>query len=173
MNKKFLSVVFVSFTLASSAVLAADSPPSEASIKRLLEVSRVRKVIDETTVHIDTLVTRNMAQVTRGQTLSPKMEKEIEQAREDSKGLVKEMLNWSKLEPVYLRIYQKSLTQPEVDSLIEMYQTPGGRALLSKMPSVMQDSMAELQQLMQPLLERIQRKQQEISAKIQAEKKDS
>lgn len=171
MNRKILIVVLACFSLASSISFSAENPPSETSVKQLLEVSQVHKILDDTMKQIDAMVTQTMEQLTRGQPMTPKIQKDIDQGREETKALVKEMLDWNKLEPMYIRIYQKSFTQQEIDSLIAMYKTPGGQALLSKMPVVMQNSMAEMQQLMQPLLERVQHKQQELAAKIQAEHK--
>jgi uncharacterized protein len=86
------------------------------------------------------------------------------------KALLKEMLDWNKLEAIYVRVYQKSFTQTEIDSLIAMYQTPGGQTLLNKMPLVMQNTMGEMQQLMQPMMERLRQKQQQIAAAIQRSK---
>ena len=84
--------------------------------------------------------------------------------------MVKELLDWSKLEPIYLRVYQKSFTQKEVNDLIAMYQTPGAQALITKMPIVMQNTIGEMQPLMQPVIERMRRTQQQVMAQIQAEK---
>ena len=63
-----------------------------------------------------------------------------------------------------------SLTQKEVDNLIAMYQTPGGQTLLNKMPVVMQNTMTEMQDLMRPMMQRIQKMQQDVVSEIQAEK---
>ena len=84
--------------------------------------------------------------------------------------MFKEMLDWNKLEALYVRVYQKSFTQVEIDNLIAMYQTPGGQTLLNKMPIVLQNTMTEMQPLLQPMIERIQRMQQEVTAEIQADK---
>jgi len=85
----------------------------------------------------------------------------------------KEMLDWDKLEPMYMRIYQKSLTQQDVDGMIAFYETPSGQALINKMPVIMQNTMAEMQQVMRPMMERIERMQQTIMAEMEAKKKKS
>ena len=86
---------------------------------------------------------------------------------------IKEVLDWNKLEPMYVRVYQKSFTQGEVDGLIAFYKTPTGQALLTKMPVVMQNTMSEVQEMIKPMMQRMERMQQEIVAEIQAEKKKS
>jgi hypothetical protein len=170
MNKRTLIVILLSHAVAFS-VASADNVPSETSIKQLLEVSQVRKILDGTMAQVDVMLTQMMQQLTQGQPVSPKIQKDIDEVRSETKALMKEMLDWNRLEPIYVRIYQKSFSQPEIDSLIVMYQTPGGQALLNKMPLVMRNSMAEMQELMKPVMERLQRKQQEIAAEIQKDKR--
>jgi hypothetical protein len=170
-NRKPVISLIVWLAFASAVSISADNLPSDASIKQLLEVSQVRKVVDETVKRLDTMVTQTMNQVTGDQTVGSKMQREIDQGRDESRALVKQMLDWSKFEPICVKIYRESFTQQDVDNLIALYKTPGGQALLTKMPVVMQSSMAEMQRLMQPVLEQLQRKQQELAAKVQAEKK--
>lgn len=82
---------------------------------------------------------------------------------------LKEMLDWNKLEPLYVRVYQKSFTQSEVDGMIAFYKTPAGQAVISKMPAVMQNTMNEMQQMMGPMMQRLQKMQQEVVAEMKAE----
>lgn len=167
---RFTTLLVLSCSIAFSGAFAADSPASEASIKKLLEVSRVRQILDGTMAQVDTMMNQMTQQLTQGQPVSPKVQKDIDAARSDAHALVKEILDWNKLEAMYVRIYQKSFTQQEIDGLIAMYQTPTGQALLSKMPAVMQNTMAEMGELMKPLMDRLERKQQELAAEIRKSK---
>jgi hypothetical protein len=71
---------------------------------------------------------------------------------------------------MYVRIYQKSFNQQEIDSLIAMYKSPAGQMLLTKMPTVLQNTMGEMQQLMQPVMQRIHQMQRDVVAQMQAER---
>ena len=119
---------------------------------------------------VDALMKNAMAQATQGQQMSPSEQKEVEAFEADFTGEMKKALDWSKLEPMYIRVYQKSFSQQEVDGMIAFYKTPTGQALLDKMPLVMQNTIAEVQQMMQPMMQHLQQKQQEIAEKIQAKK---
>jgi hypothetical protein len=119
---------------------------------------------------VDAMFTQTMAQLTQGQTITPKIQKEIDDGHAEMKALLKEMLDWTKLEAMYVRVYQRSFTQKEVDDMIAMYQTPAGQTLLNKVPLVMQNTMGEMQQIMQPIIERLRQKQQQIAADIQRSK---
>jgi hypothetical protein len=136
-------------------------------------VTQARKLLDTTISQMDAFIQQAMQQVTQGQAITPELQKEIEQSRAEVMAIMKELLDWNKLEPMHVRVYQKSFTQQEIDNLIAMYKTPAGQTLLTKMPVVLQNTMTEMQQLMQPMMQRIERMQQKIMAEIQAEKKKS
>jgi uncharacterized protein len=170
MTKPIQIALASSFLFAFSTAFAADQPASAASIKQLLEVSQVHKLLDSATAQMDALMKQAMQQVTQGQPVTPEVQKQIERGQSEAMSMMKEVLDWNKLEPMYVRIYQKSFTQPEIDGLIAMYKSPAGQMLLTKMPVVLQNATAEVQQLMQPVMMRIQRLQQDVLAQIQAEK---
>ena len=156
--------------LPTFACAATDAPPNEASVRQLLEVMQVHKLLDSMMGQVEGVMTQATKQATQGQPITPDVQKQIDKGRAEAMAMMKEILDWNKLEPIYVRIYQKSFTQKEIDDLIAMYKTPGGQALLNKMPIVMQNSMAEMQQMMQPIMQRIQRMQQDVAAQIQTDK---
>jgi hypothetical protein len=161
--------ILVLLIVVSSVAYAADQVPSEASVKQLLEVSQVHKILDATMAQMDALMRQAMQQATRGQFVSPKVQKDIDRRQAEMMSIFKETLDWNRLGPMYVRVYQKSFTQPEIDNLIAMYRTPGAQTMLNKMPIVLQNTMAEMQQIMQPMMQRIQRMQQEVVAELQAD----
>ena len=119
---------------------------------------------------MDALMKQAAQQVTQGQKITPEVQKQIDKGRTEAMSMMKEILDWNKLEPMYVRIYQKSFNQQEIDSLVAMYKSPTGQMLLTKMPIVLQNTMSEMQQSLQPVVQRIQRMQQDVLAQIQAEK---
>jgi len=172
MNKGTLTVIGLSCAIALSAGSAADnSPASEASIKQLLEVGQVHKLVDTTMEQMDAYMKQITQQAVQGQRVSPETQKYIDRAEAEMMAAVREVLDWKKLEPMYVRVYQKTFTQEEVDGLIGFYKTPTGQALLTKMPAVMQNTLNEMQQIVQPMMQRMQQMQQQIVAEIEAEKK--
>ena len=148
------------------------SRPSEASIKQLLEVAQSHKLVDAVMGQMDNLMQQTIAQATRGQQVPPKIQKDIDQRHGEMMALMKELLDWKKLEPIYVRIYQKTFTQQEIDGMIAFYKTSAGQAVISKMPAAMQNTMDEMQGLMAPVMEKMQRMQQEVAAGIKAESKN-
>jgi len=158
------------FAVVTSAAYAADNPPSEASIKQLLEASHAHKILDSMLTEMDGFMKQAIQQATQGQPVTPDVKRDIEKRQTEMMAIFREALDWNKLEAMYVRVYQKSFNQSEIDSLIAMYKTPGGQTLLNKMPIVLQNTMTEMQQIMRPMVERVQRMQQEVLTEIQAEK---
>lgn len=168
--KTMLKRSLFSLVLCCSIVYAAENPPSDASIKQLLEAAQARKLIDTIMAQMDGIMKNMMEAATQGKPVSPEVQKTFDKCRSDVATIMKEEFTWEKLEPMYVRIYQKSFSQQEVDGMIAFYRSPAGQAVLNKMPLVMQNSMQEIQQMMGPMMQRIQRMQQEMVAQIKAEK---
>ena len=55
--------------------------------------------------------------------------------------------------------------------MLAFYKTPAGQAVLGKMPAVMQNTMDEMQQLMGPVMQKIQKMQEEVVAEMKGEEK--
>jgi hypothetical protein len=155
---------------ASPGTGAAGSPPSEASVKQLLEIAQAHKVVDNVMGQIDAFMKNALKQATQGQPVSARVQKDIERRQTELITILKEELAWDKLEQLYVRVYQKTFDQQEVDGMVAFYKTSTGQALLNKMPLVMQNTMTEMQQRTGPMMQRIQRMQQEVVAEIKAEK---
>lgn len=176
MLKRTLFLLIICASVAhgaeSSSPGAAGNPPSEASIKQLLEAAHARKLIDSVMAQMDTVMKQTIQQATQGQTVPPKVQKDIDKREGEMMAALKEMLDWNKLEPMYVRVYQKSFTQSEVDGMIAFYKTPAGQAVISKMPVVMQNTMNEMQQMMAPMMQRLQKMQQDVVAEMKAEKEN-
>src|SRR5687767_2063776 len=174
MLKRTLLILALCGSAASGADTAspkpsvAGSPPSEASVKQLLEVAQARKLIDSIMGQMDTLMLQTIQQAIQGKEVPPKVQREIDKQQAETTRLMKELLDWSKLEPMYVRIYQKTFSQEEVDGMLAFYKTPAGQAVIAKMPTAMQNTMDEMQQMMLPVMQKIQRMQQDVATEMKA-----
>jgi hypothetical protein len=80
--------------------------------------------------------------------------------------MLKEEINPEALEPAYVEIYKKALTQREVDGMIAFYKTDAGKAVVTKMPVVMRQASEVMMQHMQKLFPRLQRMQEEMMRRL-------
>ena len=128
-------------------------------------------MVDTMNSQMQSMLKNSMQAATQGQKVTPKVQKEIDDIQQEMASETKEVLSWSKLESMYIRVYQKSFTAQEIDGLIAFYKTPTGQALLTKMPIVLQNTMTEVQQMILPMVQRMQQKQQQIATELQSQKK--
>ncbi len=163
-----LKRICIALTCICSVAFAADSQPTEASIKELLKASDAAKLIDSATTQIDGMVQNVANQVTQSQP-SPEVKKIVDNMKAKTAAIIKAEINWALFEPIYIRVYQKAFTQEEVDGMIAFYSSAAGKAIVGKMPQAMQTVMAESQGLMRPIMMKLQGAQQEMMKELQAE----
>ncbi len=156
---------------ADNSAANKGTTPSEDSIRQLLAATDARKLVDGMMSQMDMIMQNAVREATKGQTISPETQKNVERDRGEMLAVMRDELSWEKLEPMYIQIYQRSLTQEEVTGMVVFYKTQLGQAVIKKMPLVMQNAMAEMQKRMGPIMQRMQVKQQEMIAQVEAENK--
>jgi hypothetical protein len=164
-----LRLCVLALVIAGTPTFAADTRPSEASVRQLLAVTEARKLLDGMMMQLDGMMQNSMQQALKGQTITPGQQKILDGMQTKIVALLKQEMKWENLEAVYLRVYRDSFTQEEVDGMLAFYQTPSGKAVIRKMPVVMQKSMAEMQGRMGPLTEKLRGIQEETLAEIKAQ----
>jgi hypothetical protein len=170
MTKRALGIALIQCCFVLPVCVAANAPASEASIKQLLELTQAHRLVDTMMSQMDTVMKNAMQQATNGQPVPPEAQNIFDKCHTEVMTVMRQQFSWEKLVPMYVRIYQKSFTQEELDGMIAFYKTPAGQAVITKIPVVMQNSMTEVQQMLAPMMQRIQKMQTDIVAEIQAEK---
>jgi hypothetical protein len=145
-------------TFGGDVTSTKETKPTEESIKKLLEATKARKMVDDMASQMDGYLNTTMQRALKGRTVGPEETRVMEKMRTDLVKMLKEEMAWENYEPMVIRIYRDSLTQEEVDGMIAFYQTPAGQAMINKLPLVMKNMMAELQ----PMILRVSEKAQKI-----------
>jgi hypothetical protein len=109
-----------------------------------------------------------MQQASPGQTLNAEQQSILDDMRSKMVAVMKDELNWDSLEPLFVGIYRKTFTQSEVDGMLKFYKSPAGKALIAKLPVVMQNSMAVTQDHVKDMVPRLQQIGREYAEKLQA-----
>ena len=142
--------------------------PTEESVRELLNISETRKMLDTQLVEMRRALDTNLAGVTSNPELNDAQREIVEQWKGEFIGVLGDYLDWKNLEPLFIDVYRRSFTRAEVDSMVAFYRTPGGRALVSKMPTVLQNSMTAMQSRMVELQPRMQKLQEDLRSRLQA-----
>ncbi len=162
------SIGFLALLLATSPVFAADTPPSDASIHELFQVMHTHKLIDGIVGQMDGMLRKSEQQSMAGKTLDAGEQKILDEQTQKLNKLLTSFLSWQNVEPTYMDIYRKSLSQKEVNDTIAFYKTPSGQALVAKMPALMQQSIRVTQEKMAAIMPQIQQIAQEASSQLAA-----
>ncbi|MEP6809471.1 MAG: DUF2059 domain-containing protein [Chthoniobacterales bacterium] len=157
--------------LCSAPAFAADQPASDASIRELLTVTDSRKTVDGMMAQVNAIMQNAVRESLHGQAISAADQKIIDRSVAEIQSAMSDVLSWAKLEPIYVRIYQRSLTQDEVDGMIAFYKTPVGLAVIHKVPVILQNTMTEVQTMMAPFGQKVQQAQQKLIADLAREHK--
>lgn len=148
--------------------MAVAEPASETSIRQLLELTQAHKLVD---------AMRGEASASFGKAfdlgkgdLQPNAAQQaaIDKVKSRMQALLESNLDWDKLENSYVRIYRESFSEDEIQGMLAFYQTPAGKAVISKMPRVLQKTSAEMQESFQSMIPAIQKIQADFDAEIRA-----
>ncbi len=164
----FLGLLLITLAFSSApAVRAAGSEPSEASVKQLIGIMQLHKSLDSLVAQMNKIMETAAEQASQGQPLSTVAKASLDRCRTDVHTLIRHDVSWEKMEPVYIKIYQNTFNQSEVDAMIAFYKTPVGQNVVTKLPVAMQNAQNETMQTMRPMMERIKQMQQEVAAAAQ------
>ena len=169
-SRCFASLFALALLCCAPAGFATEPAPSEASLRDLLEVTRARDTVDTMLTQLDGVMKASMQQATEGQELNQAQRDLMDQMSTEFIALFKDEMAWDKLEPGVLDVYRASFTQVEVDGMLDFYRSDVGKAVIAKMPVVMQNSMQISQGRLGAIMPRMQALQKEYVAKIAAAK---
>ena len=153
----------------SSAAFAADIKPSEASVKELLQLSGSTKMVEMTKGQLAAMQNGALQQAVQGHSLTPGARKILEDSSARAGAVLNDGLKWESVEPIFVDVYQSTMTQEEVDGIVAFYKTPAGKAMVEKLPALMQMSGQKLQVQLGPIMEKLKKLQQETALQLQAE----
>ena len=162
---KILSSFLLSALLAIS-ISAQAATPSDASLEKLLELSKAGKLMDSVFGQMDGMIKASMKQVTQGKPLSAKEQAIMDRQQAKMVAVMKEEFSWAKMKQPFIRIYRETFTQEEVDGLIAFYQSSAGQAFVTKQPELMKNTMAVMQERMVPMMQRIQKMSEETAKEL-------
>jgi hypothetical protein len=166
MRRNLAVLIVCLFT--TSLAFAADSRPTEESIRHLLTVTNAKKVLDNALSAMDQSVDVGMKAALKGQPVDEQSQKVIDEMRTKMTALMKETLAWEEMEPMFIDIYSRSLTQSEVNGMLKFYESEAGKAVIAKLPLIMQNTMQAMQGRIQQMAPKIVQIQQDALAKLKA-----
>jgi uncharacterized protein len=142
--------------------------PTEESVKQLFEAMHTSSLIDTYMTQIEGTVRASMQQAAAGQRPNAQQQKILDDLGAKIVALVKEELNWTKIEPEMVEVYRNTFTQAEMEGMLKFYRSETGRAVVAKLPTAITQSMQGVQDHMKELTPKILQLEKDTSAQLKA-----
>lgn len=151
-----ITSLIVAVLLTGTTHAAVATVPSDASIERLLTLTRAEALIDQSYAQTQQMARQAMLGAPGMGTLNEAQRKIVDEVVEQTSALMREAISWAALKADMMLLYREAFTQQEVDGMIAFYETPVGQSTIEKLPLVMQRSMQLTMARMQPVFPRLQ-----------------
>ena len=120
----------------------ADDASRKAKCAELLKVTNSEQMMEQMLDSMQKMQTEQFAKME----VSAEVRASAAEMQKRTEALVRKMLSWETLKPRFIDLYAATYTEAELDGILAFYKSPSGRAMLDKMPQLMQGSMAITQE---------------------------
>lgn len=141
--------------LAVTPAFAVAAPPTTAQLDALMIAMDTQAGLGAMLTEMEAM-SRRMAESMLPPDADASTRAEMDRASAASLGMVRELLDWSRLEPVYRQAYADVFTADEVEAMTRFYASPEGRAVLRKTPKVMGRVGEAMQPAMREAMKRVE-----------------
>jgi hypothetical protein len=123
--------------LTAPATSYADEASKTAKIEEMFRITKVDRLQDQVMDQMKSALGNLFNQ--------PGVPAEAKAARKELEdevwAIIRKRVSFENMKGDFVRIYSENLTEPELDSILAFYKTPGGVALLEKMPVLLKKGM--------------------------------
>jgi hypothetical protein len=143
-------------TLVSVAAFANDAPPTDESIAEMMRLSHAEDNFAALKPQVEIAMRKTLDETAGGRSLSEAQRVAYERGRERMVAVMATRYNWDSMREIYLRIYQATFTQDELNGIVAFYRSPAGAAFVNKTPLLQQNLLRETQDWMRPMIKEFQ-----------------
>ena len=144
--------------LLTPFVASAEIDSHHEATVELMEVMRAAEIMDQFYAQFEPMFTGMSDELA----LTPEQRQMAERQTQETLQIMREVLNWSIMEPYMVEAYMNVYSEEEIREIIAFYRTPTGQKMLDRMPELMQESMRVSQQMIRDVMPRIQALQEEL-----------
>ena len=147
----------------------ADAPASDASVRELMAVSDMAKLVGDIEAQTEVTLQAAANQMLQGREVTPGQRAIVEDMVRQMAAILSDAMSWQVMEGKFAEIYRRSFSEAEVRAMIDFYRSPGGQAVLRKMPVVMQASMELAAEQIASVAPKLRELQRQTTARLAAE----
>lgn len=166
--KKTLMSLLVGATLLSAPVFAGEAE-RRAQVEELLVAMKADGMMDAIYGQMNGMINQMQAQMQ----IKDSERAELEAFNAKVVKLVTEEMSWDKLKEPTIDIYVKHFSEKELADMLAFYQSETGKAMVEKMPALMQESMQMTMAIAQQMMPKIQALSEEFKKELEASRAQS
>lgn len=155
----------IPFLLACIPAAFADEASKNTKIEELLKLTNADRMVSQM---FDQIKTMELSQLNKD--VTPADRQAAQEVQDRILKLLQDTLSWDKMKPMMVKVYADTFTEEEVDGILNFYESPAGQAMLQKMPTLLQRSMAMGQQMLADVTPQIQKIMQDMQKKAGEQK---
>jgi|GEM_PF-556038 len=164
-----LAISFAAALCTGTTALAA--PPSEAQVRQLLQVTRVKEKtkIDDIQRLLPSFVVQNMREYFAAEIFFSDEERaRIDAVLKKFNVVFSQAITWEKVEPILIKQYADTFDANDVQAILQFYQSPAGQKITTKTPLDADDAQAALQFFQTPTGLKLKTKESQIGQDMKA-----
>ena len=173
MLTRLATIVLLLLSISLNA-FANEMPPSDQSIRQLLDVleasKTTEKIADTLTKSVNSSVKKIISKTFGDKPVNEEQEKIFDNLKLKIVEIIDSEFAWAKFEPIYLNIYKTSFTQNEIDGMLAFYKSQAGQAVITKMPAVTQATLSAISKRGTQVSQQLKKIENEAIAAAKAKK---
>lgn len=161
---KRLIITALLLLLPFSAISAKES--NKKSVEELIMLMDMDSMVDAMYSHLE----QTAPDMAKGLGVDPTEQASFARFMTRYISLMREEMSWDKMKGPVIEVYQKNLTEKEVQDMLVFYKSETGQSMIKKMPLIMKDSMAITQSLLKDFYPKLQTLAEQFKEELKAEK---
>ena len=140
--------------LCSAAPIMADEASKKTKIDEMLQLTHSDQMMKQSLEQVKSMQMEQMKKMD----LPAEARAHSEEIQQKLMALLADRMSYEKMKPVFVQLYADVYSEDEIDGIVSFYKSPAGKAMLDKMPQLMQRMMLMIQKLtgdMQTEMQRI------------------
>jgi hypothetical protein len=167
---KRLSILLV-LCLALPLTARADEASRRVKAQEMITLLHLDRLVQQLTDGMMKQVSAMSKQQFAGHDISAAQQAQLDDFQKQVFALIDTQLGWKAMEPTYVDIYAKTLTDDELDGIIAFYKSPAGTAMIEKLPRLTTQAQQIVQQKMVTLQPQIMQLVQDFASHAAAPSK--
>lgn len=143
--------------LIAPTLLLADEASKRAKILEYFQLSEVERTMNQSVQQMLAAMRNGFMQQITDVKLNPEQEKVVAQFHTRIGKIMSDAIAWDKIKDEYIDLFAKNFTEEEIDGINAFYRTPIGKAMIQKLPVLMQKGSELGQRRMQAYMPELQR----------------